>query len=302
MGLKNIQLRYHKYHLVSLSPWPLFISLLVLTIILNLLLFFKSKNINLFIYILIFLIIFSFSWWRDVIRERNTGFHNFDVKDGLKWGILLFIFREVLFFSAWFWAFFHNRLNPGNDLGLLWPPFNIFCIEPFQVPLLNTCVLLLRGVTVTWSHHSLLTINNSIFSLFYTIILGIIFTFLQRLEYFEATFSIGENCYGSRFFVTTGFHGTHVIIGTLFLLFCFKIMFNKNINKWQHIGYEFAIWYWHFVDVVWLFLFFFIYWWSFYKENLTFKVKINLYKFKILSILNFQFKGLNLNKNYSLKL
>ena len=263
MGLKIFQIRFHKFHLVTLRPWPLFVSLLTLRIILNLLVFFKTKTTFLLLFIFTLLFIFSFSWWRDVSRERNTGFHNFEVRDGLKWGMLLFIFREVLFFRAWFWAFFHNSLNPGNDLGSLWPPFNLFCIEPFQVPLLNTCVLLLRGVTVTWSHHSLLRGEDAVTSLFWTIILGIIFTILQALEYLEASFCLRENCYGSRFFVTTGFHGTHVIIGTIFLTFCFKVIITKNLNKWQHIGYEFAIWYWHFVDVVWLFLFFFIYWWSF---------------------------------------
>ena len=238
---------------------------MVLRFILNVLVLFKTKN--LFSLSLFFLLttFFCFSWWRDVYRERNTGFHNFEVKDGLKWGILLFIFSEVLFFSAWFWAFFHNSLNPGNDLGSLWPPFNLRAIEPFQVPLLNTCVLLRRGVIVTCSHHRLLNDEDSLITLFYTIILGIFFTFLQGLEYFEAFFCLRENCYGSRFFVTTGFHGIHVIIGTTFLLYCFLFINIKNIRKWQHIGYEFSIWYWHFVDVVWLFLFFFIYWWSFYK-------------------------------------
>ena len=215
------------------------------------------------IYLIILIIIYCFSWWRDVSRERNSGFHNFDVRDGLKWGIILFIFREVLFFRAWFWAFFHNRLNPRNDLGSLWPPFNLFRIEPFQVPLLNTCILLLSGLTVTWSHHNLIVGRDSIFSLVQTIILGLIFTSLQALEYLESSFCLRENCYGSRFFVTTGFHGTHVIIGRIFLIFCLKTINIKNLTKWQHTGYEFAIWYWHFVDVVWLFLFFFMYWWSF---------------------------------------
>lgn len=213
------------------------------------------------------LFIFSFSWWRDVNRERNMGFHNFEVRDGLKWGIFLFIFREILFFRAWFWAFFHSRLNPGRDLGLIWPPFKILTIEPFQVPLLNTCVLLLRGVLVTWSHHNIITNKDSLISLLFTVLLGLLFTILQGLEYSEAYFSLAENCYGSSFFVTTGFHGTHVIIGTIFLLYCLIFINKKDFSKWQHVGYEFSIWYWHFVDVVWLFLFFFIYWWSFYKEK-----------------------------------
>jgi heme/copper-type cytochrome/quinol oxidase subunit 3 len=206
------------------------------------------------------------------------GFHNFEVRDGLKWGILLFILREVLFFSAWFWAFFHNSLNPGRDLGSIWPPFNILTLEPFQVPLLNTCVLLLRGIIVTWSHHNLINDEDAVLSLIFTVILGFIFTSLQALEYIESFFCLRENCYSSRFFVTTGFHGVHVIIGTIFLFYCLIFLNFKNLRKWQHVGIEFAIWYWHFVDVVWLFLFFFIYWWSFYKVIITFKVIFNLYK------------------------
>jgi heme/copper-type cytochrome/quinol oxidase subunit 3 len=204
-----------------------------------------------------------FFWWRDVTRERNSGFHNFNVKDGIKWGIVLFIFREVLFFFAWFWAFFHRSLRPSNEVGMNWPPFSIICIEPFQVPLLNTCILLIRGVTVTWCHHSILNSKDSLIRLIATIFLGILFTSFQRLEYLEASFSISDNSYGRTFFVTTGFHGLHVIIGTRFLLYCIIFVFKKNTRKWQHLRIEFAIWYWHFVDVVWLFLFFFMYWWSF---------------------------------------
>lgn len=245
---------------------------MILRIILNLLFFFKTNNFYNFLFIFILVFIFIFNWWRDVNRESETGFHNFEVRDGLKWGMLLFIFREILFFSAWFWAFFHNSLNPGNDLGSVWPPFLIFSMEPFQIPLLNTRILLIRGVTVTWSHHNLVSDKDSLISLIFTILLGLMFTSFQVFEYLESRFRLGENCYGSRFFVTTGFHGLHVIIGTLFLIFCLKIFYIKTLNKWKHTRFEFAIWYWHFVDVVWLFLFFFIYWWSYYKVFLTFKV------------------------------
>lgn len=263
MDLIIFKISFHKFHIVTLRPWPLFISILILCLVLNILVFFKTSKFIFFLFLFILGFIFSFNWWRDVNREREIGFHNFEVRDGFKWGIILFIFSEVLFFRAWFWAFFHNRLNPGNDLGSSWPPFNIFSIEPFQVPLLNTSILLIRGVTVTWAHHNLFSRKDRNFSLISTILLGIIFTSFQGIEYIESSFSLRENCYGSSFFVTTGFHGIHVIIGTIFLTFCLKLNLLKNINKWQHTRFEFAIWYWHFVDVVWLFLFFFLYWWSF---------------------------------------
>ena len=225
--------------------------------------FFKIKSRFYFFFSVLRIVVIYFCWWRDVSRERESGYHSFEVRDGLKLGIILFIFREVLFFFAWFWGFFHRSLVPSEELGVIWPPFSVVCIDPFKVPLLNTCVLLLRGATVTWAHHSIIINNNSLLFIIYTILLGFFFTFLQGIEYFESTFNIRDNIYGRRFFVTTGFHGIHVIVGSLFLLYCLRYFFKKKITKWQHIRIEFAIWYWHFVDVVWLFLFFFIYWWSF---------------------------------------
>lgn len=185
------------------------------------------------------------------------------MKTNLKISIILFIFREIIFFFGWFWAFFHNRLTPRNELGSIWPPFHLQSMEPFQIPFLNTCILLTRGMTVTWAHHSLLSNNERFFYFILTIMLGIIFSLVQLIEYKNRRFSISENSYGSRFFVTTGFHGLHVLIGSIFLLFCSYLIFFKKINSLNNIRIEFSIWYWHFVDVVWLFLFIFIYWWSF---------------------------------------
>lgn len=198
-----------------------------------------------------------------MIYERILGVHRFEVKTNLKIRIILFIFSEIIFFFGWFWAFFHNRLTPSNEIGSIWPPFSIISIEPFQIPFLNTCILLRRGLTVTWAHHSLLNNRESFFYFCFTIFLGIFFTFIQFIEYKNRNFSISENSFGSRFFVTTGFHGLHVIIGSIFLFYCSFLIFFKKINSLNNISVEFSIWYWHFVDVVWLFLFFFIYWWSF---------------------------------------
>ena len=204
-----------------------------------------------------------FLWWRDVIYERIIGVYTFEVKTNLKLRIILFIFREIIFFFGWFWAFFHNSLTPRNDIGSIWPPFRIISIEPFQIPFLNTCILLTRGLSVTLAHHNLLSNKENFIYFLLTILLGFIFTFIQIIEYIIRNFSIRENSFGSRFFVTTGFHGLHVLIGSIFLFFCRNLIYKNKINSFNNLRVEFSIWYWHFVDVVWLFLFFFIYWWSF---------------------------------------
>ncbi len=212
------------------------------------------------------MLIILYLWWRDVSRESTyQGFHNIFVQHGLKIGIIFFILSEVLFFRGFFWTFFHRSLSPISEIGLNWPPFNIFPLNPFQIPLLNTCILLSSGIRVTWSHHAL--INNyksSKLSLFITIVLGVYFTFLQWFEYNDASFCINDSIFGSIFFVATGFHGTHVLIGSLFLLFSFIRMYYNHFSQYHHLGFEIAIWYWHFVDVVWLFLFSIIYWWRFW--------------------------------------
>jgi len=202
------------------------------------------------------------AWWVDVSREGVGGDYTGVVVDGLKIGILLFIFSEVCFFGAFFWGFFHSSFTPSLELAGVWPPSSVEVFNPFQVPLLNTAVLLSRGVTVTWSHHLITAGAPSLIPLIFTIILGAYFSSLQALEYSMASFSISDRVYGSAFFVATGFHGLHVIIGTIFLLVCMLRIIKTNLTSWRLLGYELAIWYWHFVDVVWLFLFTCIYWWG----------------------------------------
>lgn len=253
---------FHPFHIVSLRPWPILAGIVGLYMTTSIVVFFKFHHVRSVFYSLLFFRLISFFWWRDVSREGIRGDHSSEVQDGLKWGIALFIFREVLFFVAWFWAFFHNSTVPVQDLGNTWPPVGVFPINPFQVPLLNTIILLSRGITVTWAHHNLIKGYSIIKRIVLTITLGFLFTLCQLIEYIEASFSIAERAFGRRFFVTTGFHGLHVIIGTLFLLFIFIRSLNMEFSANHHIGAEFAIWYWHFVDVVWLFLFSFIYWWT----------------------------------------
>lgn len=255
----------HPFHLVNYSPWPLTGALGALVLTAGLTKWFHLYNINLFFLGLTITLLTIYQWWRDISREGTfQGLHTIPVTFGLRWGIILFIISEVFFFISFFWAFFHSRLSPTIELGKMWPPLNILTFNPFQVPLLNTAILLSSGVTVTWSHHSLIENNHSqtTQSLFFTIILGIYFTILQAYEYIEASFTIADSIYGSTFFIATGFHGLHVLIGTTFLLICLIRHINNYFSKTHHFGFEAAAWYWHFVDVVWLFLFISIYWWG----------------------------------------
>lgn len=214
---------------------------------------------------LILIILTILQWWRDIIREATyQGYHTISVAKGLRWGIILFIASEILFFFAFFWSFFHRSLAPTPELGCTWPPTGITPINPFSIPLLNTAVLLASGVTVTWAHHSLIEGNRkrALQGLFFTIALGVYFTILQAIEYIEAPFRIADRVYGTTFFVATGFHGLHVLIGSTFLLVCFLRITLYHFSSGHHFGFEAAAWYWHFVDVVWIFLYLCIYWWG----------------------------------------
>lgn len=255
----------HPYHLVEKSPWPLTASLGALYLTSGLVKWFRINILNLFIIGIISVLLRRYQWWRDISREGSLqGLHSLKVTTGLRWGIILFIVSEIIFFFSFFWSFFHRRLNSTIELGNMWPPKAIHPFNPFQIPLLNTAILLASGVSVTWAHHAIIESNHSkiIQGLVLTIVLGFYFTALQALEYVEASFSIADSVYGSTFFIATGFHGLHVIIGTLFLTVCLTRSIIGHFSPNHHIGLEAAIWYWHFVDVVWLFLFVSIYWWG----------------------------------------
>lgn len=256
----------HPYHIVFIRPWPLIIRIRIFSILLGTAYWVTRKERSLIALRTITTCIVIAQWWRDVSRERSLqGFHTNWVINGLRWGILLFITSEVLFFFRFFWAFFHRRLAPNIEMGNLWPPIGVIAIAPFQIPLLNTAILLRSGITVTWAHHNIININNKAINtaMYLTIFLGIYFTALQAWEYLESSFCLRDSIFGSVFFVATGFHGIHVIVGTLFLIFSF-LRHKINVFSYiHHSGIEIAIWYWHFVDVVWLFLFSFIYWWAF---------------------------------------
>lgn len=270
----------HSFHLVDQRPWPLLGSLRALILTSGIVKWFHLYNISLILNGLLLTIMVSIQWWRDISRERTfQGLHTFKVLTGIKWGIILFIVSEVFFFLSFFWGFFHRRLSPTIEIGILWPPQGIYPFNPFQIPLLNSIILLSSGVTVTWSHHRIIENNLRQRSkrLLITILLGIYFTSLQALEYFEANFTISDAVYGSTFFMATGFHGLHVLIGTTFLLVCYLRMVNAHFSRHHHFGFEAAAWYWHFVDVVWLFLYINIYWWGSYvliiKSKFNFQLK-----------------------------
>ena len=272
--------QYHPYHIVFNSPWPLLAGLNSIRQLGGVVLWINTKSPLLISLGITGLILTTYQWWRDVSRESSLqGFHTLLVIRGLRWGIILFITSEILFFLSFFWSFFHRRLAPNIELGNIWPPIGILSLNPFQVPLLNTAVLLRRGITVTWAHHALIKKNNHEINIAIkiTILLGFYFTLLQAWEYWDARYTISDSRFGSIFFLATGFHGFHVIIGRLFLFFSYIRHKINLFSPIHHIGLEIAIWYWHFVDVVWLFLYTFIYWWSFYsisiKNTLDFQSK-----------------------------
>jgi len=257
----------HPYHLVSPSPWPLFtcISLLDLTTatVLNMHTF---ENVGYLLFFAILLLISNmFFWFRDVISEGTyIGNHTLAVQKGLNMGVGLFIVSEALFFLAIFWAYFHSALSPTVELGGQWPPIGIEAINAFELPLLNTVLLLASGVTITYSHHSLIQGNRNaaLYGGFFTIILAFIFTGFQGVEYSVSSFTLSDGAYGSCFYFGTGFHGLHVIIGTIFLGVSFWRILSYQLTENRHVGFEAGILYWHFVDVVWLFLFLSVYYWG----------------------------------------
>nr|YP_007317318.1 cytochrome c oxidase subunit III [Homarus gammarus]AGA56082.1 cytochrome c oxidase subunit III [Homarus gammarus] len=256
---------YHAYHLVDMSPWPLTGSVSTMMLTTGLVKWFHQFNMDLLLLGVLATILTMIQWWRDATREGTyQGLHTQVVMKGLRWGMILFIVSEVLFFFSFFWAFFHSSLSPTIEIGTCWPPVGTQPFNPFKIPLLNTTILLSSGATVTWAHHAITSSNRSeaIQSLALTIFLGLYFSALQAFEYAEASFTIADSVYGSTFFVATSFRGLHVIIGTSFLAICFYRLYKCHFSSDHHFGFEAAAWYWHFVDIVWLFLYIFIYWWG----------------------------------------
>ena len=255
----------HPYHLVDPSPWPILGAISVGALAAGAVLWMHGHGPWLMTIGGLFVLACMWVWWRDVINEAvHQGHHNAIVQIGLRYGMALFIASEVMFFSAFFWAYFSAALFPTEAIGHVWPPKTVQTFDPFHLPFLNTLILLLSGTTVTWAHHSLLHGDRKglVQGLACTVLLGLSFTGVQAYEYAHAAFAFKDGIYPSTFFMATGFHGFHVIIGTSFLIVCLFRAMKGHFTPTHHVGLEACAWYWHFVDVVWLFLFVCIYWWG----------------------------------------
>jgi len=265
--LTRSEFQAHPFHLVSPSPWPFNTSISLLNTAVS-----AALSFHIFFHristLMLSLLSIAYAmglWFRDVISEGTyIGNHTLAVQKGLNMGVGLFIVSEVLFFLAIFWAFFHSALAPTIELGAKWPPMGIESINPFELPLLNTIILLSSGVTVTYAHHSLIQGNRkgALNGLVFTAILAIIFTALQGVEYTVSSFTISDGTYTSCFYFGTGFHGFHVFIGTIFLIVGLWRLLAYQLTENHHLGLESGILYWHFVDVVWLFLYISVYYWG----------------------------------------
>ncbi len=257
----------HPYHLVTPSPWPLFTSFSLFSMAIFAVSYFHGfqyggYGLNLSFIVTLFVMLL---WFRDVIIEGTyLGDHTLQVQKGIFLGMILFIISEVFAFLSVFWAYFHSSLSPSVEIGNRWPPQGIVAWDPWAIPLLNTFILLSSGITITYAHHALIQGNrkDAINGTLFTILLALVFTGLQYVEYNQAMFTFADSVYGSVFFASTGLHGLHIIIGTIFLSVGFIRMIFYHLTVHHHAGYEAAILYWHFVDVVWLFLFIVVYWWG----------------------------------------
>jgi cytochrome c oxidase subunit III len=291
--MAEAHVKHHDYHLVNPSPWPAVGATAAFASAVGLIIWMRSlgggaglfglKGPTIFAIGVLGIVFTMFMWWRDVIKEAHGGDHTPVVQLHLRYGMILFIASEVMFFVAWFWAYFDAALfpaavdtleNTNEVIGMVernaltgghWPPqpSDTFkgTFDPWGLPLVNTLILLTSGTTVTWAHHALLQNDRKGLNrgLALTIILGVCFTLCQGYEYGHAGFKYAGNIYGATFFMATGFHGAHVIIGTIFLTVCLLRALKGHFTPQQHFGFEAAAWYWHFVDVVWLFLFSCIY-------------------------------------------
>jgi len=266
----------HPFHLVNSSLWPMSLALSLYNLFIILIAYFNYFQVASFtidlvswkltlyspIFYLGLLLFFLTKWLIDIIREATfEGYHTKSVQAGIYFGMILFIISEIMFFFSFFWAFFHISLSPNLYLGLVWPPQFINMLDPYSLPLWNTIILLSSGVTVTYAHRGILAGSrySSLDGLYWTVLYGFLFTFIQGYEYCFSSYSMNDGVFGSLFFLLTGFHGIHVIIGTIFLTVCLYRQINYHFTRQHHVGLELGILYWHMVDAIWLFLFVCIY-------------------------------------------
>jgi cytochrome c oxidase subunit III len=263
----------HDYHILEPDIWPLVGSMSALTFTSGMVLSFYPDLFGTASSIVMWaglagLIATFFMWFKNIVVEAERGDHTPVVQLHMRYGMILFIASEVMFFVGWFWAWFNFSLFPSTLTEVIagvWPPASIEeVLNPFELPLLNTIILLCSGTTVSWAHHALIHGDRTGLKqgLWATIALGVLFSAIQAYEYGVAPFAFGGNTYSSAFYMATGFHGFHVIVGTIFLAVCLYRAYLGHFTSRQHFGFEAAAWYWHFVDVVWLFLFVVIYVWG----------------------------------------
>ncbi len=262
----------HDYHLVNPSPWPAVGALSAFIMAIGGIMWMRDVTPWVFFIGLVGVLYTMYAWWTDVVKEANGGDHTPVVQMHHRYGMMLFIASEVMFFVAWFWGYFDGffRVDDVEQFARVaatgghWPPTGVEVFDPWHLPLFNTLLLLTSGTTVTWAHHALLEGDREglKWGLVLTIVLGALFTCVQIIEYAQAGFSFSGNIYGATFFMATGFHGFHVVVGTIFLTVNLILAMRGGVTEKHHLGFEFAAWYWHFVDVVWLFLFASIYIWG----------------------------------------
>ena len=259
----------HDYHILPPSIWPLAAAVGAFIMFFGAVLWMHGSSPFMGLIGFALVLYVMFAWWSEMVSEAKIGDHTPVVAIGLRYGFIMFIMSEVMFFAAWFWSFFKHALYPMGPMSPLvdgvWPPAGIETLDPWHLPLMNTLILLCSGAAATWAHHALVHENNRKDlenGLILSVVLGVWFTAFQIYEYSHATFGFAGNIYGASFYMATGFHGFHVLIGSIFLVVCWLRARAGHFTPTQHIGFEAAAWYWHFVDVVWLFLFAAIYVWG----------------------------------------
>ncbi|MBT8460761.1 MAG: cytochrome c oxidase subunit 3 [Boseongicola sp.] len=261
----------HDYHILAPSIWPLLGAVGGFVMLFGAVLWMHQVTPFAFFIGLALVLYVMFAWWSEVVSESRIGDHTPVVRLGLRYGFILFIMSEIMFFAAWFWSFFKHAIYPMHPEGLspavdgVWPPVGIETFDPWHLPLINTLILLCSGAAATWAHHALAHENNRkdvASGLILAVLLGVLFTVFQAYEYSHAAFGFSGNIYGANFFMATGFHGFHVVVGTIFLFICYMRLRAGDFTPERHVGFEAAAWYWHFVDVVWLFLFAAVYIWG----------------------------------------
>ncbi|WP_375175284.1 cytochrome c oxidase subunit 3 [Pseudooceanicola sp.] len=259
----------HDYHILTPSIYPFIGAAGAFVMLFGAVQWMHDSGPWIFLIGLVAVLYTMFGWWAETVKENNVGDHTPVVEIGLRYGFILFIMSEIMFFSAWFWTFFKHAMYPMGEMSPIkdgvWPPAGIETFDPWHLPLINTLILLCSGAALTWAHHALVHEDNRQdvkWGLWLAIALGVLFTVFQAYEYGHAAFGFSGNIYGATFFMATGFHGAHVIIGTIFMIVCLARVYKGHFTPKSHVGFEMAAWYWHFVDVVWLFLFAAVYVWG----------------------------------------